>query len=338
MVRHSPARVTQQAIAERLEVSQALVSLVMSGRAGKRVPQDTQDRILATASELGYVPDRSAQMLRLRRTRTIACVVPDITNPFYPALERGVQEAALEAGYDVIAINTDGLHARERQLIVWARQGRVDGIIGVFFALTDQELEEMASAGVAVVSLGSRAPESDRHAVDHIYTDNAGAAVTATEYLIARGHVRILAITSRGGPGPDREAGYRRAMQEAGLPVWIEHADDFTANAGQATMRRLLAGDVPTAVFAANDLIAAGVILALHEAGLRIPEQVAVVGFDDIDLARLLYPALTTIRLFQRETGLVAARRVVARLDTHDPSDTGFQLKRPFELVIRQSA
>ena len=329
-------RVTQKTISQHLDVSQALVSLVTSGRPSARVSEDMRQRVLSTASELGYTPDRSAQMLRLRQTKTIACVVPDITNPFYPALERGVQEAALAAGFDVIAINTDGLHEREQQLIVWARQGRVDGIIGVFFTLNDDELEAMATTGVPVVALGSHAPSSSDRSFDWVYIDNSAAAEAATDHLIRARHTRIMMIGGEGGPGPDRVAGYRRAMNRASLTSWVEPAEGFTELDGQAAMRRALDVKRPTAVFAANDLMAAGAILVLHEAGIRIPDQVAVIGFDDIDFARLLYPALTTVRLSQRDTGRIAAEALLQRLG--DKRRSGVTVERPFELVIRQSA
>jgi len=152
------SRATQKDVAKAAGVSQATVSMVLSGGGGS-IPAETWTRITNAAKELGYVPNRFAQALKTNRSMTIACIVPDITNPFYPSLIRGIQAVADGVSYDVIAVNTDGLPDRERHFLDWARQGRVDGVIGVFFTLRAGDFGPLVEAGVPVVRIeASRKP------------------------------------------------------------------------------------------------------------------------------------------------------------------------------------
>ena len=332
-------RVTQSAIAERLGVSQALVSMVMNGRGLKSIPLETQSRVLEAARRVDYVPDRAAQMLRARRTWTIACVVPDITNPFYPALERGVQEVALNAGFDVLAVNTDGLAERERRLIDWCRQGRIDGLVGVFFSLTPADLQPLEVAGTPAVCVGWRSVAPGATVVDSLFTDNVRAAREATRYLIGRGHRLVAMLGADNGPGPERISGYVAAMHDAGLSPLVDIGDGFTEEAGYTLMTaRLRSCTRPTAVFAANDLMAAGALLAAREVGLDVPKDVAVMGFDDIQFARLLTPTLTTVNQHQQAVGREAASMLLERLAEPASELAGRSREMPFDLVKRHSA
>lgn len=319
-------------------MSQALVSMVLSDRKADAIPAETRARVLQAASHAGYVPDRAAQMLRSRRTWTIACAVPDITNPFYPALQRGVQEKASAAGYDVLAVSTDGLVEREERLITWCHQGRIDGLVGVFFSLAPADLQPLEEAGTPAVCVGWRAASPGTRVIDTLYTDNGRAASEATRYLVDRDHRSIVMLGAELGPGPERVAGYVAAMQAAGLSPEVEVGGGFTEEAGYVLMKSRLRKPRPSAVFAANDLMAAGALLALREAGLDVPGDVAVMGFDDIQLARLLTPALTTINQFQREVGCEAAAMLLERLTGPDAGRAGRTREMPFELVRRQSA
>ena len=148
-------RATQRDVARLAGVSQAAVSIVLTGAGTPSISADTWQRITDAAHELGYVPNRFAQALRTNRSMTIACLVPDITNPFYPALIRGVQSVADGMNYDLITISTDGLAERERHFLDWALQGRVDGVIGVFFTLRAQDLKPLVDGGVPVVRIES---------------------------------------------------------------------------------------------------------------------------------------------------------------------------------------
>ena len=331
-------RTTQKDVAVAAAVSQALVSLVLGGHLAG-VPEETRLRVTQAATRLGYVPNRLAQMLRSRRTWTIACVVPDITNPFYPLLERGVQEVAVAAGYDVIAINTDGLAERERRFLDWCRQGRVDGVVGVFFTLRLADLAAVVEAGIAVARIESRGQRPGDIPVDSLFVDNNMAAAEVTRFLIGRGHRAIAMVSGAGGPRRDRVEGYRAAMRAAGLPEWVETTEAFTETAGAQVATKLMQmPERPTAIFAANDLLAAGAMIVLREAGLDVPRDMAVVGFDDIQLARLVSPALTTVRQFQHTLGRTAAEMVLERLTTLGLGAPGRVREMPYELIERQSA
>ncbi len=332
-------RATQLSIAKSLGVSQALVSMVLSGRRHNVISAETTARVLEAARDAGYMPDRAAQMLRTRRSWTIACAVPDITNPFYPALQRGVQEKALAAGYDVLAVSTDGLVEREERLIQWCHQGRIDGLVGVFFGLSAADLDPLEEVGTPAVCVGWRAASPGTTVIDTLFTDNQRAASEATRYLISRGHCSIVMLGVEYGPGLERIAGYAHAMRSAALSPEVEIGADFTEEVGYALMKTRLQKAQPfSSVFAANDLMAAGALLALRDAGLYVPGDVAVMGFDDIQLARLLTPALTTVNQFQREVGREAASMLLERLTEPDAHRAARAREMPFELVRRQSA
>ena len=147
-------RATQKDVARLAGVSQATVSMVLSGGA-PAISAETWERITRAARELGYAPNRAAQALRTSRTMTIACIVPDITNPFYPALIRGIQSVTDAISYDVLSVNTDGSPERERHFLDWFRQGRVDGVIGVFFTLRASDFKPLVNAGVPIVRIES---------------------------------------------------------------------------------------------------------------------------------------------------------------------------------------
>ena len=330
-------RATQRDVARLAGVSQATVSIVLTGAGTPSISSDTWQRITNAARELGYVPNRFAQALRTNRSMTIACLVPDITNPFYPALIRGIQSVADGMNYDVITISTDGLAERERHFLDWALQGRVDGVIGVFFTLRARDLKPLVDGGVPVVRIESSKKRGGEIPIDDIYVDSHAAALAVTRYLIGRGHRRIAMIAGRGGPQSVRVEGYRQALLDAGGTPHVVIDDEFNETGGtRATEAMLADGHRPTAIFAANDLMAIGAIQALREHGIAVPDDIAVVGFDDISAARLITPPLTTIAQFQRDMGAKAAHTLMERLrgSRHGP---GTALEVPFRLVERAS-
>jgi LacI family transcriptional regulator len=317
-------------------VSQAAVSMVLSG-SSPAIPAETWERITNAARELGYVPNRFAQALRTNRTMTIACIVPDIANPFYPTLMRGIQSVTDGLNYDVIAVNTDGLPERERHFLEWARQGRVDGVIGVFFTLRARDFKPLADAGVPVVRIESSKKRGGDIAIDDIFVDSHAAALAVTDYLIARGHRRIAMVAGRGGPQGVRVEGYRAALAKAGGTAHVVIEDEFNEIGGLRAAEAVLAsGYAPTAIFAANDLMAIGVMQALRDRGIDIPGEIAVVGFDDIPASRLVTPSLTTVAQFQGDMGVKAAQILMERLRGSRPG-AGSALEMPFSLIERGS-
>jgi LacI family transcriptional regulator len=335
-------RPTQADVARLASVSQATVSYVLNGNPAISVPEATRRRILGAVDELGYVPNGAARSLRTQRTSTIAAVIPDITNPFYPAFERGVQEVAEAGGYDLIVYNTGGVAEKERRCARSLQQGRVDGVVAVFFHLKAGDLRPLLERNVALVRLEAvkKGVSSLDLPFDNLYVDNVAASRAAVEHLIGRGHERIGMISGGSGPGKPRARGYRAALAVHRLPPdeALVRDGDFTADGGHRAMLEFLAEPhPPTAVFAANDVMAMGALVALREAGLRVPDDVAVVGFDDVPVASLITPRLTTVAQFQENLGVRAAGMLLERLHGTAP-EHGRSEEMPYELIVRESA
>ena len=335
-------RPTQADVARLASVSQATVSYVLNGNPAISVPEATRQRILGAVDELGYVPNGAARSLRTQRTSTIAAVIPDITNPFYPAFERGVQGVAEAGGYDLIVYNTGGAAEKERRCVRSLQQGRVDGVVAVFFHLKAGDLRPLLERNVALVRLEAvkKGVSSLDLPFDNLYVDNVAASRAAVEYLIGRGHERIGMISGGSGPGKPRARGYREALAAHRLPPddALVRDGDFTADGGhQAMLGFLSQPHPPTAVFAANDVMAMGALVALREAGRRVPEDVAVVGFDDVPVAGLITPRLTTVAQFQENLGVRAAEMLLERLAGTAP-EHGRSEEMPYELIVRESA
>jgi LacI family transcriptional regulator len=273
---------------------------------------------------------------------TIAGVIPDITNPFYPWFERGIQDVADAQGFDLITFNTDGDHEKELKALRLAKEGRVDGLIITLFHLTPKDLAPLVEAGIEIVVLGPAMPEFATMGVDVVGIDNIGAARTAVNHLLDRGHTRIAMISGLVGTPPRerRVEGFRQAMALHNVPTEerLIRAGDFTERAGyEATLELLRLVPRPTAIFAANDLMALGSMQALREAGLRIPDDMAIVGFDDISAASLIHPALTTINQTPHALGAKSAEVLLDRLCGRR-TGPGEYAGLPFELVIRDSS
>lgn len=333
-------RVTQLDVARLAGVSQAMVSYVLNDSTTVTVPGDTRQRILAAMAELGYVPNRAARSLRTSRTFTIGCVIPDIANPFYPTFVRGIQDVVDRQEYDLVMYNTDGLATREEKAIHSLLQRRVDGVIGVFFHSGARDLSELLEHEVAIVRLEATAKPVGAWPLDNIYVDNTIASSHAVTYLVQRGYQRIAMLTNEPGPGYPRVTGYRAAMSEAGraVPDTYVQIGAFTVEGGAESMQRLLTlSPAPDAVFAANDLMAIGAMMACKARKMRVPEDVAVMGFDDIPTDQIVSPALTTVTQFQGRLGQRAAELLFERIEGNAPQG-GRNIEMPFAIVVRESA
>jgi LacI family transcriptional regulator len=329
-------RITQKEVAERAGVAQATVSLVLNGGRDK-VAAETADRIEAAIAELGYQPNRFAQALRTQRSYVIACVVPDLANPFYPMLVVAVQKVARAAGYEVITIDTEGELANERLVIAAAQQGRFDGVVGVFFNLTARDLAPLSKSGVPVVRIEVSRKAGGPLPIDDLFIDNHAAAHRLTMHLLTLGHRSIAMIAAPGGPQPVRLKGYLDAMATmAAEPIALEAAH-FTLEAGREVADRLLdAGPRVSAIIAANDLMAIGVMQSIVAHGMSVPGDISVAGFDDILASALVTPGLTTVAQFQGRLGARAAEKLLLRLASGE-MEPGEPEEMPFELIIRDS-
>lgn len=331
-----PRRITQKEVAERAGVAQATVSLVLNGGRDK-VALETAERIEAAIAELGYQPNRFAQALRTQRSRVIACVVPDLTNPFYPSLVVAVQKVARAAGYEVITIDTEGREANERQVVQAAQYGRFDGIVGVFFKLGARELAPLGKAGVPIVRIEVSRKAGGSLPIDDLYIDNEAAARALTGHMLALGHRHITMIAAPGGPQRVRLQGYLDAMASAGCEPNVLEAEHFTVEGGRHAADALVESGRPvTAIIAANDMMAIGVMQSLIAHGLAIPGDISVAGFDDILASALVTPSLTTIAQFQDRLGAAAAEKLLDRL-ANGADEPGRAEEMPYEIIIRGS-
>ena len=340
----SQKRPTQADVARAAGVSQAMVSYVLNNNSKISVPDETRQRILDAIDDLGYVTNKAAQNLRTQRTNMIAVIVPDITNPFHTVFARGVQHVVREHGYEVIMYNTDRNVTEERTSLRFLQQGWVDGAIITSLHLQPEELLPVLEKHVPLVVQGPNImPDRlDGYPLDSLYVDDIAAAEMAVEYLFEQGHTRIGMIAGKVGTPPRlrRENGYRQAHQNHNISIeeQLIKDGDFKEVDGYHAMQELLDIAPPvTAVFCASDLLAIGALTAVREANLRVPEDVAIIGYDDIPIARLVSPPLTTIAQFQEAMGQRAAEMLLARLNDEAPAK-GQREKMPFELIKRGSA
>jgi LacI family transcriptional regulator len=334
-------RLTQYDIARQVGVSQTTVSQVLRNPQAANIPEETRRRVLEAAQALGYVPDRLARSLRTGKTHIIAAVIPDITNPFYPALVRGIQDEAEAHDYHVATYNTDGDPAREARILEVVLQARLDGLILASFHLDRRQIDILQARGLPMV-LFADLDEYEPFNLDAVGTDARGSAAMATEYLIGRGYRHIAMLTSSvAAAGVSRAAGFRQALAAHGLEIdesRIIWCRDFTEKAGYAGMEQVAKlRPLPSAIFAASDQLALGALQAAHDLGLLVPRDVALMGIDDIYSARLVSPALTTIAQDQDLQGRSAACFLLDRI-AGTYQGPARHLAIPYRLVVRESA
>ncbi len=333
------ARANITDVAAEAGVHPSTVSRVLTGHAGTSVRAATRERVLAAADRLGYRPSVLARSLRLQQTLTLGMLVPDITNPFFSSIIKGAEDAARERGYNLILCNSEDEPEREASCLHALREHQVDGLLIASSQMADDTIGALRDEGYPFVLLNRATQGTGDLAV---VVDNHAASVDAVGYLAALGHYRVGHIA---GPlntttGVARRDGYRAAVLRYGLadePELLVEATAFSLEAGYAALGIMLEGAArPTAVFAANDMIAIGMLKRLRESGTTVPRDLSIVGFNDIPLAGLLEPALTTVRVPQLEMGVAGAHLLIDRLEGRPIGDV--RLTLPTELVVRASA
>jgi LacI family transcriptional regulator len=329
-------RVTIADVARHAGVSKTTVSHVLSGN--RPVSSDTRFRVEAAVAELGYRPDGIARSLRTRRTHMVALIIPDITNPFYPILSRGLEHALDGRGYRTFICSSDGDSGRELDFLAEVFDRRVDGIVLDSFHISVDDVRSVTRGQVPVVWIGGT-PRA-HPGVDSVRSDDEHGAFEATMHLVERGHRAIAMVDGPEGSGTSRRDGYLRALSQSGIqPVPLQPVrSDWTRVGGAATLPRLLsASPPPTAVFCSNDRTAIGVIDAARERTLDVPGDLAVVGFDDIEEAAMTTPPLTTVRNPAFETGEAAGTLLGDRMSGtfRGPARA---VKLPASLVVRASS
>lgn len=334
-------RPTQADVARQAGVSQALVSYVLNG-SPVTLPDATRRRVLDAMDELGYAPHSAARALRLDRTMTLALVIPDITNPYYPAVERGLQDSAEAGGYQLMTYNTDGVAAKERKALRSVRETRADGAVIFDFHLVQDDYRSLLEAGTSLAMVVSTPDKLGDLPIDRLTVDVAGGVTRITRYLIERGYAPLGTIAGAldSEIGRGRFDAFEAACAAAGVQIAAGHVieSDFTYLGGRAAMVALIqSGHPPRAVFAANDLMALGALEACLAAGLRVPGDVAIAGFDDIEASRMVTPAITTVVQPGRWMGQEVGRLLVDRL-AGEPDAPVRDVAVTLELAVRDSA
>ncbi len=303
-------------IARMAGVSLGTVSHVLNDSAGVREP--VRKRVLEAVQAASYQPSQLARGLRRDKTNMIGMIIPDITNPFFPAVVRGAEDVAFSNGYRLILCNTDNDHSKELVHLNELRTYLPAGLLVIpsdFSDLTAQA-EKYRRAGSGVVCI-DRLPKN--WSGDSVTADHKEGAYNATHCLLQIGHTRLATIT---GPlhltnAKERLDGFKRAMHEAKLHLAPEYVQETTFDKQGGYSKTLILLRLiprPTAIFACNDMIALGALLAIREAGLRCPEDISLIGFDDLDLAETTNPSLSSVSQSGYQLGTTAARLLLDRL------------------------
>ncbi len=323
-------------VAKRAGVSAITVSRAMNNSGA--VNSDTRARINKAIAELHYVPNTLARSFRSKQTCLLALVLPDITNPFWTTIARGVDDAASRNGFHVILCNTDESPEKEANHLSVLLQRRVDGIILAPTTDDKNKILQLKQHSMLCVLIDRRV---DGSKCDTIVSNGREGSMKMTQHLLELGHRRIAIVA---GPaeiatGQERVEGYRSALAQSGIPInedYIVRGSYNEASGYQLVKLLLELNPRPTAIFAGNNFMAVGALHALREAGLRIPEDVALAGFDDIPQGSLISPALTVVSQPAYEMGVSAAESLIARLSGKyrgKPRDIVFDTS----IIIRES-
>lgn len=300
--------------------------------------EETQKKVEAAAAELGYVQNSVARSLRSSRTNTIALIVSDITNPFFTSLARGVEDTASDAGYNVFFCNTDELTEEEEKYTQVLLQKQVDGFLLVPAHSSPRSIQAIQKHNIPLVIIDRWIPGIN---VDTVRCDSEGGSYQLIRLLLSLGHRSIAMIS---GPKDvstsiDRVNGYRKALEEASLPFEETHVQygEYNQSTGYELTKQILVMDPrPTAIFGANNFIAIGIMKALLDAGIKIPDEISVVGFDDLPEPLVVSPFLTVASQPSYEMGCRATHLLLERLKNKDKSEQQ-QIILPTEMIVRRS-
>jgi LacI family transcriptional regulator len=304
---------TMHDVAKLAGVSQPTVSRVVNqADTPISISDETRIKVLAAIEELGYRPNMLARSLRTQQTQMIAVLVADISNSFYPQIAHAIQDVAREHNYDVLIANSDHIYENEKYFCEAMTRRPVDGVIMVPIHLTTEDLGDFFAQTNTPISVLGRYIQHPN--IDVVYVNDEQAVYEAvSSIIVANGYKKIgyVGVPDDLPPGPRRFRGFMRALDEAQLTLNPDFVvtGDFTLESGrQAAYQLMQLDEMPDALMVVNDLMAIGAILTLQKAGYRVPEDIAVIGFDDIPEATIVRPALTTI--------------------AHDPVDIGHKLVR----------
>lgn len=307
--------ITLKMVAERAGVSVNTASRAINNKSD--INEETKKRVLKVAQELGYVQNATAVALRTKKTRTLGVVIADNRNPFYAEVLNGIEEAAREKNYHIILANTQRDYQKEEEAINLLLAKRVDGLLITPVQDRNDDIKKLIEANIPFVIVGR---DFENIEVDAVYNDEVKGGFFATEYLIKKGHKRIAFINGflHKSPAQGRLEGYKKALKEHGIPLvdMMVSVGDIDVEDGYERTKQMLEKNLDfTAIFAYNDMMAFGAMQVIKEKGLRIPEDIGLVGYDDIPFSSLISPSLTTIKLKKQELGAESVKLLLSRIN-----------------------
>ena len=326
-------RVTIKDVAAHVGVTDMSVSRVVNNSGA--VSESVRARVKEAIEELGYIPNRLARGLRSSRTHTIALVVTDVTNPFFTTVARGVEDAASDREHLVLLCNTDESEAEELRYLEMLSQQSVDGVVLVPARNGSAALEFATKRGLTVVMIDRRVPTRD---VSVVRCDSEAGAAEMARYLADLGHREVAVLAGPVGvpTSDDRVAGFLGALEGGEIRTNVFHGQFSTESGREGVARAMSMNPRPTALFALNNFVTIGALQMLHELGIRVPEDIALVGFDDLPPAMVGQPFLTVVSQPAYDMGKRAVELLLNRLDG---SDTAIrEIVLPTNLIVRRSS
>jgi len=333
-------KTTIKDVARKANVSHTTVSRALNNKS--RIKSETKEKILSIAKELNYRPDFIARSLVMRRTKTLGLVITTIANPFYTELAQGIETTAIRLGYNIILCSTNYDLAAEKKYIDMLQSKGVDGILFTSAHMGDPNIIELAEEGFPMILVNRRTHHPTvRDRVDYVGVDNIRGGFLAVEHLIKLGHKRIGVIggSSESSVGFERLEGGKKALATFGLEAMGDYflEGDFLKGSGYRGGKKFLEMDEPpTAIFATNDYMALGTYQAVMEEGIKVPEEIALVGFNDIEFTSMKGIELTTIGQKKYEMGALAVKTLVERIEGGKTGPPEEMILEP-ELIVRKT-
>jgi len=327
--------ITLKMVAESAGVSVNTASRAINSKSD--INEETKKRVLQVAQELGYVRNATAVALRTRKTGTIGVVIADNRNPFYAELLNGIEVAAREKNYHIILANTQRDYKKEEEAINLLLTKRVDGLLITPVQDKDEDIKNLLDANIPFVVVGR---DFENIEIDAVFNDEVKGGFLATEYLIKKGHKRIALVDGfiYKSPAKGRLEGYKKALNKyrISLDESLISVGDINIEDGYERTKQMLEKNLDfTAIFTYNDMMAFGSMQAIKEKGLRIPEDIGLVGYDDIQFSSLISPSLTTIRLKKQELGIESVKLLFSRINKEHKKTKKIMLD--VELQIRET-
>ncbi|QFG00656.1 LacI family transcriptional regulator [Psychrobacillus glaciei] len=327
-------KLTIKDIARVAGVSITTVSRVMNNKA-EGMSKETRKKVLQVIEELNYQPNKLARGLVTKRSNMLGLIVPNISNPFFPELCRGAEDEANERNYSLIICNSDDQSQKEENYLRLLQEQQVDGILLSSKNRLSQTSRDQLESGKIPYVLFDRGEEASNH--PGVFLDNEKGGYIAGKHLADLGHTKMACMT---GPSEilnaqQRLSGFQRALTEASidLPKSFILVGDFQMDVAYLIAKKFLQNNLVTAIFASNDLMACGIYRAAHELGIQVPEQLSIVGFDDIPLVTALIPKLTTVKQGTYEMGRKAIELLINEIETNSSEGVIFEPT----LIVRES-